>query len=56
MLNLLPEGRILMAVEFLDGGELSKLGVDEREQLGGRLVVTGLGGIEKAGHIRHDEV
>jgi hypothetical protein len=38
------------------GGELAKLGVDEREQFNRSLAVTGLGGIEKAGYIGHDGV
>ena len=35
------------------GGELPQLVVDEREQVGGGLAVTGRGGVEEASHIGH---
>src|SRR5262249_11668411 len=36
------------------GGELPQFVVDEREQLGGGLAVTGRGGFQEAGHVGHE--
>ena len=35
------------------GGELAQLVVDEREQVGRGLAVTGRGGVEQAGDVGH---